>query len=213
MTPITLTAKVNGKSYRDAGTALHAVKRMLGTGWTGAASQARGVFADFMNSVAQEIVKKNGGAWPAGTTSNSVSKRSGGFQAAILDGVTVKGTMLGDLTGYIVVPEPYAIHETGGKRKMRDKLIAVPLPAALDGSGNPIYMSPRQWGNTFVAETGRGNVVIFQNRGGSIVPLYVLKTSVTIPARLGIGRTLESGLPRLVEQMLDTLVQGFKLRR
>lgn len=207
-----ITARVNGRSFKDAGTALHAVRRMLGTGWTGASIRARGEFSNFMDSVAQEIAKKNGAPWPSGTTGNSISSRSGGFQRAILEGVQVKGTQLGDLRGYIVIPSPYGIHETGGRKTAGNKLLAIPLPAALDGKGNPLRMSPRDWGNTFVTETQRGNVVIFQERGGSIVPLYVLKTEVTIPARLGVGKALEAGMPRLVERMLDTLVQGFKLR-
>lgn len=210
--PLTITARVNGRSYRDAGTALNAVRRMLGTGWAGATIQARGEFSAFMDNLAAEIAKKNGSPWPSGTTSSSVSKRTGGLQAAILGGVKVTGTALGDLRGYIVLPGEYAIHETGGKKKAGGKLIAVPLPAALDGKGVPRRLSPRDWGNTFVAETRRGNVVIFQDRGGSIIPLYVLKEDVTIPARLGIAKAMESGLPQLVERMLDTLVEGFKLR-
>lgn len=210
--PLTITARVNGQSYKDAGTALHAVRRMLGANWDGAKQQARGEFVNFMDSLAQEIAKRNGAPWPSGTTGSSISRRTGGFQAAILDGVEVKGTQLGDLRGYIVVPAEYAIHETGGTRKARNKLIAVPLPAALDGAGNPVRRSPRDWGNTFVAETRGGNTVIFQDRGGSIIPLYVLKTDVKIPARLGIAKAMESGLPRLTERMLDTLVAGFKLR-
>ena len=61
-------------------------------------------------------------------------------------------------------------------------------PAALDSTGQPLQSSPRDWPNTFVAQSKAGNLLIFQRRGTSIVPLYVLKTSVYHPAAPEHGR-------------------------
>ena len=39
------------------------------------------------------------------------------------------------------------------------------------------------------------------------MPLYVLKTQVTIPPRLGMRKTLEAGVPYFVERAMDAIVK------
>jgi hypothetical protein len=72
----------------------------------------------------------------------------------------------------------------------------------------PYRRSARDWDNTFVARSKKGNLIIFQRRGVQITPLYVLKTSVKIPARLGMGQTLNIGIPYFVERAMDRIVKG-----
>ena len=71
----------------------------------------------------------------------------------------------------------------------------------------PLQSSPRSWPNTFCTTSKAGNLIIFQKRGTSIVPLYVLKTQVTIPPRLGMRKTLEAGVPYFVERAMDAMVK------
>jgi hypothetical protein len=68
--------------------------------------------------------------------------------------------------------------------------------------------SARDWPNTFVAKTKAGNLVIFQKRGATIVPLYVLKTQVTIPPRLNMRTSLDAGLPYFVDRAMDAIVRS-----
>lgn len=66
-----------------------------------------------------------------------------------------------------------AIHQFGGTiRPINARALTVPLPAATLGR------RARDYKNTFVAKG-----VIFQKQGSEIVPLFVLKKSVKIPAR------------------------------
>lgn len=90
---------------------------------------------------------------------------------------------------------PYAeIHEDGGTiTPKRVKYLTIPLAAALTASGAPRKASARDWANTFVGKSKGGALIIFQKVGKkSIIPLYVLKRSVTIPARHYMSETLES---------------------
>jgi hypothetical protein len=53
----------------------------------------------------------------------------------------------------------------------------------------------------------KGNLIIFQKQGGRVVPLYLLRTSVKIPPRLGLRDTLEAGLPFFVDKALDAMLR------
>ena len=86
-------------------------------------------------------------------------------------------------------------------------LEAAALPAALNSHGTPRTKGPRDWQNTFVAKSKAGNLIIFQKRGSQIMPLYVLKTSVTIKPRLGMKKTLDAGLPYFVDRAMDAMVR------
>jgi hypothetical protein len=117
---------------------------------------------------------------------------------------TVTGTIGSDL--------PYArIQEFGGTiTPKKAKFLAIPLPAALNANGTPIKSSPRDWPNTFCAKSKAGNLLIFQRRGTQIVPLYVLKSSVYIPPRLGLKKTLDAGIPYFVERAMDQMVRNLQ---
>lgn len=90
---------------------------------------------------------------------------------------------------------PYTeIHETGGTiTPKRVKYLTVPLAAALTSSGVPRKASVREWPNTFVGRSKGGALIIFQKAGkGRMIPLYVLKRSINVPARRYMSRTLDS---------------------
>ena len=105
------------------------------------------------------------------------------------------------LPGYV------GIHERGGTiRPRRARYLTIPLPAALDSRGVALRARARDWPDTFIATSRRGNLIIFQRRGRKeVVPLYVLKKSVRIPPRLGLTRTLMMHRPQLLEDLRDRI--------
>ena len=90
------------------------------------------------------------------------------------------------------------------------KWLQLPLPAALDSRGLPLKPGPRSWGNTFVAKSKVGNLLIFQRQGKPVTPLYVLKTSVYIPARLGMADTIKTGMGLFTDRAMSSMIKGMK---
>ncbi len=84
----------------------------------------------------------------------------------------------------------------------------VPLPAALTATGKPKKMGPRQWRNTFIAESRKGNLLLFQRQGRKLVPLYVLKSKVRIRPRLGLADTMRRGVPAFADKALEALLDA-----
>lgn len=91
---------------------------------------------------------------------------------------------LGSVSGELSIPGDRAIHQTGGTvQAKRSKYLAIPL-------GNT-KGSPRDYDNTFVKTSKKGNKIIFQRVGKKkIVPLFVLVESVNIPPRMGVDNAL-----------------------
>ena len=163
---------------------------------------------EFLDGVAEALAQRHGGAWPGGTTSNTLSSRSGSMVQSIIESVEINGRTFDKITGQIGGSMIAAVQEFGATITPKSgKYLTVPLPAALDSKGLPRKKSARDWANTFVAQSKAGNLIIFQRDGAKITPLYVLKTSVTIPPRLGMRKTLDTGIPYFVERAMDTLVR------
>ena len=101
------------------------------------------------------------------------------------------------------------VHEYGAViRAKKAKFLTIPLPAALNSKGIPKKMSAREWDKTFIQTSKAGNLIIFRTQGRRIIPLYVLKSEVRIKPRLGMGLTLEKGLPRFVDKSVDAMLQA-----
>jgi hypothetical protein len=126
--------------------------------------------------------------------------------------VEVTGTKLTNIQGRLGSALPYAkIHETGGTiTAKKSKYLTIPLPAALGPNGVPKKKSAKDWDSTFVAKSKKGNLIIFHKEGGRTVPLYVLKTSVKIPARLGLRETLEAGMGYFVEKSMGSMLKEIR---
>lgn len=197
------------KRFRDAERGLRVFASELSKDWDGAAKILSAELKTFLDSVALALAQRHGTPWPGGTGPKSLSKRSGGLIASIEKSVKITGTTFENLEGFISAAFPGVVHEFGATiRPKKAKMLTVPLPAALDNRGVPIRKSARDWPNTFVARSKAGNLIIFQKRGTEIVPLYVLKSSVKIPPRLGMRQTLETGIPYFVERAMDRMVKG-----
>jgi len=208
--PLTIEFQFRDKKFTDAAAGLKAFSDTLKKDWDGSAKVLSRELKDFLDSVALALVKRHSGAWPGGTTVDTLSKRSGTLTNSIVSSVRIAGDTFSTIQGMIGSDTPYAaIQEFGGTIKAKNvTYLTIPLRAALDGNGVPLKSKARDWPNTFVARSKAGNLIIFQKRGTSIVPLYVLKTSVTIPPRLGMKKTLDAGLPYFVGRAMDELVKA-----
>jgi len=163
----------------------------------------------FLDDVAQAMVERHSNPWPSGTTPQTLSKRSGKLLQSIVSSVNVRGTTFTTIQGFIGGSHIARVQEFGATiTPKRAKFLTVPLPAALNENGTPKKQKARDWKNTFVAKSKAGSLIIFQKRGASIIPLYVLKTSVTIPPRLGLRQTLEVGIPYFVDRAMDSIVRA-----
>ena len=144
----------------------------------------------YLASVAATLAERHGVPWQRGQGRQvNLTKRSGrgiGSLKNIL--ITQRGE---SVTGNIRLNKYMAVHEHGAIIKAkRAKYLTIPLDAALNDNGTPKKRSAREWQNTLVSRSKRGNLIIFQKRGRRVVPLYVLKEKVRIPARLGLRKEL-----------------------
>ena len=199
------------KRWADAATGLKAFYEVLNEDWDTSAKVLTAEMKSFLIAVADAIATRNSNGWPDGTTPTSLSQRTGALNEAILNSPRVEGITFDQIKGTIGAPDiVYArIQETGGVISAKNgKFLAIPLPGALTSDGVPIMKGPRMWPNTWVAKTKNGNLVIFYKLGDRTIPLYVLKTSVTIPPRLGMRTTLEAGLPYFVDRACDMMVKA-----
>lgn len=206
---LTLEFQFRNKRFKDAEAGLRAFHTYLKKSWDGSAKVLSEELRAFLDEVAQALVQRHSGAWPGGTTAQTLSKRSGKMLESIVESVEVQGQTFSTIRGTIGGSMIAGVQEFGATiRPKSAKYLTVPLPAALNSDGTPKKKSAREWANTFVARSKAGNLIIFQKRGTQIIPLYVLKTSVTIPPRLGMRTTLDVGLPYFVEKSMDAIVRA-----
>jgi phage gpG-like protein len=101
---------------------------------------------------------------------------------------------------------PYAdIHETGGTiTPKRVNWLTIPLRAALTPAGMPRGRA-RDFENTFFAYSKAGNLILFQLKGKKAVALFLLKKSVTIPARRYMSITAEECAGQIADIMINRI--------
>jgi hypothetical protein len=201
-----------GKRWENAAQGLQAFAKDLNSSFDRASEVLSGEVRGYLASVAVAIRKRHSQPWPGGTTDKTLSMRSGALVADIEKSVAVTGDRIGNIEGTIGSTLPYArIQEYGGTIYPKHaKFLAIPLTAALDSRGVPLRQGPRFWQNTFVAKSKAGNLLIFQRRGKDIIPLYVLKDKVTIPARLGLGATIRSQIPYFQERAMNKMLASIR---
>jgi hypothetical protein len=202
-----LQFQFRGKVYDDPASGLAVMMQALNQGMIVSGKVLNSKVRAFLERTVEEIIRRNSASWPDGTTGTSVSRRSGALADSLRQGIKVTGTTLDSIRGEVTGIFYLGLQEFGGTLKADSgSYLAIPLPAALDGSGMPLKPSPRDWDGTFVATTKAGNLVIFRKDGTQLVPLYVLKTSVRVPARLGATQEFRRQIPYFMSQVIDTLV-------
>ena len=210
----TLEVHVGGKVFDDLDTAVDYVIKTLEQSQDRAASKITRELRHALQRVAKEMEEKHSGPWNGSVVNSGdrLQRRSGAGLKSILESIRVRGTAsLSTMEGQISTGT-MTIHETGGVITAKSgRYLTIPLPAALDSRGVPLRPSARDWDNTFVQRSRKGNLIIFQKRSQGIVPLYVLKSSVTIKPRLGMESAFMSEIPVLQERLLDLIAAEFKL--
>lgn len=195
--------------FSDAVRGLNVVADRLKVGMLGSAPRISHELKVYLEGVAEALAQRHGAPWPGGTTANTMSKRTGFMIESIKDSVKVEGLTIPTIVGYISIPRERKIHEKGGVLKPKKaKYLTIPLPAALDSRGVPLKPSARDWENTFVIKSKKGNLLIAQKQGVQLVFLYVLKSEVYIPPRLGAEDTLLAGKDYLVDKMADAVLKS-----
>lgn len=142
---------------------------------------------------------------PTGPTSLSV--RTGALRRSLTQTVTAQGdgaaldVSVGSFTA------AYArIHEYGGIiRPIRSKYLAIPIGKALTRAGVARF-SPRNFpGELHFIRSRKGNKLLVQFIGKGkrrrMEPMFVLKESVTIPARMNFRRTFQQNASRCLEEV------------
>ncbi len=161
----------------------------------------------FLRSSLEELAKRHSRPHPGGTTDDSLSRRSGELVRRLPNAAKVTGKTIEKVEGRVSLPTRYAVQERGGTIKpANSKYVFIPLPEALDRSGKP--KPPKSFRNTFVSESRKGNLLIFQKKGREIVPLFLLRKKVRIPPRMGMGESLKRGVPAFIEGVMDRTIES-----
>lgn len=158
-----------------------------------------------------------------GTTTDRLAVRSGLLRASFGAEVQQSASGVTARIGYIMPqvvrngadPLVYArIHEgwPDGRssttiRPRNAQYLTIPLAAAKTPAGVPRGRA-RDFPDTFVRRSQRGKLIIFQQTGNGIVPLFLLAKEVVIPARPALRPTMERFLPQIQAELGKVLTQA-----
>ncbi len=109
-------------------------------------------------------------------------------------------------------PVKYAsILETGGIIKpVRAKMLAIPIGAALTPAGVARFTPNDIRRNSFIKRSKNNNLLIFMKEGKKIIPVFVLKNQVKIPAFKYLSKSLaqsKSAALNKIEQGIDEVLK------
>lgn len=188
--------------YKAAEKGLQAFEKNLGHSLKDGHKEFSAELRTYLASVADDLARYHGRSFTGETNATRLSKRSGRAMRSIKSSVRVTGNSLDTLQGRIGGIGYLRTHEFGAKITAKSaQYLTIPLPAALHANGTPIMRSARQWQNTFVIKSKKGNLLIVKKiPGGKLLPLYVLKKEVTIPPRLRMREHLQKKVPLLVDR-------------
>lgn len=198
---ITINAKTAREGFRKA---LQEIKTRFGTEALKSRVFRRALDAWGAIALDGEIQKQ--------LANKALARRTGGLANATFVKTNLKGEA-GSLAVEIQSNVPYArIQETGGTIRAKDKLLSIPLPRALTKAGvlRNTAAELRAKGNTFVQRSRAGNLLIFQRgkkksrtSAAELIPLFVLKREVVIPASHWATISTDEALPALAGFIRD----------
>lgn len=188
MEPITLT--VGGKRFDNIASGMRAVADGIEHGVDTGMASAPSMLMKELRALAQKIKQEHSQAWNGSVfnSGNRLQSRTGKGMQSIMDSVRLlDGGTGGKIVAAQITTGKMGIHETGGTiRASGSGYLTIPLPAAMDGRGVPLRQRARDWDNTFVRRSKKGNLLIFRSLPGAndLTPLYILKREVYIKPRL-----------------------------
>lgn len=211
----TIELQVGGKRFKDITSGMISLADGIESSVDGGMRAAPPMLMRELRKVTQELQQKHGGKWN-GSVFNpgpNLQSRSGQGLRSIYDSVRLlDGGSGGTVVAAQITTGSMTIHETGGTiRASGSGYLTIPLPAAMDPRGVPLYKRARQWDNTFTRRSKKGNLLIFRSLPGAnkLTPLYILKKQVYIRPRLGLATTLDERMgyfdAMLFERISDIL--------
>ena len=108
---------------------------------------------------------------------------------------------------------PYApIQEFGGTIKPKKTYLRIPLPVALTPGGDTkgkyqIYNSGGKWMTGAGKPTFIRGKAIMVMEGGKPLPIHALAEKVEIPARLGLGRTIDASAAFMRKTVMNAMAR------
>lgn len=202
---IGLSVSYGNRRYQDARRALDALADTLGRNVDDLGHVVAREMRVFINQEMEKLAKRHSGTT---TTNTALATRTGRLVRELQRGGVVHDAQkIEDVYGQITIDAPGArINEYGGTiRPSEGSYLFVPLPAALKADGTPKKLNPRQWRDTFIAESRNGNLLLFRRVGRKLEPLYALKPQVKIRPRLGLVNQVKKGFPEFADRMLEAL--------
>lgn len=201
---IGLSVSYGNKRFQDAKRGLYALADSLGRSMDDYANVLSREMRVFVQAELDKLAARHSGTT---TTDTTLAKRTGALSRALKTGGTVQdAAKIADVTGEISLPGKNRIHEYGGTITPKaGEYLFVPLPDALNADGTPRKLNPRQWQNTFIAESRKGNLILFQRLGRKLTPLYALKRQVRVRPRLGLVSQVKSDFPAFADRALEAL--------
>ena len=151
-----------------------------------------------------------------GTTETKLRVRSGRLRGSV---IPLKTEVKADqVEGGVSIGTVYGRTHFGPKGQKtkivpkKGKYLTIPLPGAMTKAG-VVKGGARsgQWGETFVAKSKAGNLIIFGRQRimtpgpktgelkGQAIPLFLLKKSVVVPARVHPKEILDWIAPKIIE--------------
>jgi len=192
-----------GERFKRAEVGLNALGKRLSANMDGYGKIVSKELRSHLTKVINVLTTFHGKPWPGGATSTTLARRSGAAVQSLRAGIKVTGNRMSNVQAAISGIGYLQTHERGATiRARKAKFLTIPLDAALNADGTPIKPKARDWKNTFVAQSRKGNLLIFQKRGAGIVPLYALKREVVIPPRLRLAETVIASLPTSRTELL-----------
>ncbi len=143
-----------------------------------------------------------------------LARRSGNLARDLQ--TTVRGRTVDTLVGIAFFTAKYApAHEFGATiTPKRGRYLAIPLSAVSTPTGIAQYQ-PRDFPNAFFIRSRKNpdNLVLVEERGSRIVPLFAMVRSVTIPPRLEARETMRSYAPTILREVSDEIRKELRPRR
>lgn len=216
-TEISLEFDFRGQRFLDATKGLEAVAREFDVAQQRLGPILRDELQKYLDAVKRSLIQRHSKPFSnpknVPVTGESDLLRRSGKGLKSIHFRTRGGSSIESVVGELSIDFPLSFHETGGTITASGKYLTVPLPAALDSRGIPLRASARDWDNTFVRRSQRGNLLIFRRTATGIVPLYLLKRSVSIPPRLKAQETLNAGedffVDTAIDRMAKEILKGF----
>ena len=163
------------------------------------------VLGQLVNNVSGLILKRRTGNLAQSMGFRVEKDNEGNFEGIIGSGASLR-------TARMVYAN---IHETGGIiRPKNARYLTIPLPSAQTPAGvgrftaREVRDGMTGYDGSFFRRSRAGNLILFGTQGNRVIPLFILKQSVTIPARRYMSVTVEQTQDKVVDNIVDKIKEA-----